>query len=366
MKIECSVEKFKKAIMAVSRISSRNSTLTALGSVLLIASTNQLKVRATNLSLGIEMEVPAKVIKEGIIAIKSETIVGTVTSLNGSDKALLEIINNNLNIKSGKNEIILKAINHEDFPVLPSVTGEEFFVNSEKIVNGIKSVYYSASFSEIKPEISSVYIYSEEDNLVFVSTDSFRLAEKKIKIKEAKSFKPVIIPLKNTAEILRALDELEEGELKINTNKNQISISSSSLYLTSRIVDGTFPDYRQIVEKNHTTDITCLKQDLVNALKIATVFSDRFNQVDISIKPKEKKVVLTSKNTEIGENQTILDAVISGEGLEISLNQKYLLECLQSISADSVTIYVNTPNKPILVRGVNDPSFLYLIMPLSR
>ena len=154
--------------------------------------------------------------------------------------------------------------------------------------------------------------------------------------------------------------------MRVCFNKNQISFSSDGSYLTSRVIDGVFPDYRQIVPKEFTTEVVVLKQDLLNALKLSNVFSDKFNQVDLLIKPKEKIFELSSKNTDIGENKTYLDAVMSGDSVELSFNYKYFYDCFQSISTDSVSVKLNESSKPLVIGGASDNSFTYLIMPMNR
>ena len=254
---------------------------------------------------------------------------------------------------------------HDDFPTIPRVTGTDFEIDSKKLIDGIKSVYYSSSPSDIKPEISSVYVYTNEDNLVFVSTDSFRLAEKKIKMKGLPEIEGILIPFKNIAEIMRVFGEIN-GVIKVCFSKNQISFSADGVYLTSRVIDGVFPDYRQIIPKTSGTNATVLKQDLLNALKISNIFSDKFNQVNLRISPKEKVFELSSANNDVGENKTYLDAAISGEDIELGFNYKYFLDCFQSITTDSISIKFSGASSPLVVSPVSDPSFLYLIMPMNR
>jgi DNA polymerase-3 subunit beta len=149
-------------------------------------------------------------------------------------------------------------------------------------------------------------------------------------------------------------------------NKNQISFSSDNIYLTSRIIDGIFPDYRQIIPKDSTTDVVVLKQDLLNALKLTNIFSDKFNQVSLRISPKEKVFELSSSSNDIGENKTNLDAVLNGETVELGFNYKYFLDCFQSITTDSVSIKLSGASKPIVISPISDLSFTYLIMPMNR
>lgn len=365
MKLECSIEKIKNALMIVDRITGKNLTLPVLGSVLWVATGKTLKLRATNLNIGIEMEVPAKIEKEGVVAIRSDILSSLFSVLSGDQIVSFELINNNLSVKTKLNTIILKSIPNEDFPTIPVIQGEELLIPAKKFLEGIKSVYYSASISEIKPEIGSVYIYPEDDLLVFVATDSFRLAEKKIKVKQKLSFGGILIPFKNTIEIIKVLDSIE-GDIKITLQKNQISFSSANIYLTSRIIDGSFPDYKQIIPKNPTTEATLLKQDFISSLKISNIFSNKFNEVTFNIKPLEKVFEIEAKNTDIGENITLIGAAISGENVLLNFNYKYIIDCFLSVTADSLVLEFNGNNRPMIIRPVGDSSFMYLVMPMNR
>jgi len=365
MKIECSIDRIKKALISVERITGKNLTLPVLGSVLWVATGKTLKLRATNLNIGIEIEVPAKIEKEGVVAVRGDILSSLFSILQGDDNVLFELINGNLLVKTKTSTILLKSISHEDFPTIPIVEGEDFIISSKKFIDGVKSVYYSASISEIKPEIGSVYIYPEDDMLVFVSTDSFRLAEKKIKIKQKLSFGGILIPFKNITEIIKVFDGLED-DIKITLQKNQISFSSAGIYLTSRVVNGSFPDYKQIIPKNPTTKSIVLKQDFISSLKISNIFSDKFNQVVLTIKPNEKVFEIESKNTDIGENTTLISGALSGDDVSVNFNYKYILDCFQSIGGDSLSIELSGSNKPMIIKGVGDPSFVYLVMPMNR
>ena len=365
MKLECELEKIKIGISQAEKITGKNLTLPILSSILFIASKKSLKIRATNLNLGVEIEIPAKIEKEGIIAVSGSVLAGIFSNFFQNEKIFFEEENGNLIIKTNKNKIKLKAQPHDDFPTIPIVSGKSFKIDTQKLINGIKSVYYSSSVSDIKPEISSIYIYYNEDNLVFVSTDSFRLAEKKIKIKGIEEINGILIPYKNISEIIRIFND-DTGEINVCFSKNQISFSSDSIYLTSRIIDGVFPDYRQIIPKEHKTEVVLLKQDLLNALKLSNVFSDKFNQINFLIKPNEKIFEIFSANNDIGENKTLLDATLEGEDIELGFNYKYFLDCFQSITTDSILIKLNQLSQPMIVSGVSDNSFTYLIMLMNR
>ena len=183
MKIECSIEKIKNGIAQTERITGKNLTLPVLNSILMVASGKSLKLRSTNLSLGIEVEIPAKIEEEGVLAVPGSVLNGIFSNISQNENVFLESENENLLIKTKKSRTIIKCVSPDDFPTIPGVSGTDFEIEAKKLTEGIKMVYYSSSVSNIKPEISSVFIYSTPDNLVFVSTDSFRLAEKKIKMR---------------------------------------------------------------------------------------------------------------------------------------------------------------------------------------
>lgn len=364
MKLECQVEKIKNALSDVERITGKNLTLPVLGSVLWVATGKTLKLRATNLSLGIEIEIPAKIEKEGTVAIRGDILSSLFSVISGTTTVVFELVNGNLSVKTKSNAIILKSIPYEDFPTIPVVEGESFVLPAKKLIEGIKSVYYAASVSEIKPEIGSVYIYPEDDMLVFVATDSFRLAEKKIKIKQKLTFQGILIPFKNTLEIMKIFDK--DVDVSIILSKNQISLTYDGVYLTSRVVDGSFPDYKQIIPKTSTTEAVILKQDFISSLKVSNVFSDKFNQVTCSIKPHEKIFEIEARNVDVGENTTYLSGALTGEEVTVNFNYKYILDCFQSISVDSLSLSLDGNNKPMIIKPVGDASFMYLVMPMNR
>ncbi|MEK7071490.1 MAG: DNA polymerase III subunit beta [Patescibacteria group bacterium] len=365
MKIECGIEKIKDGIYKAERITGKNLTLPVLNAVLFVASGKSLKIRATNLSLGVEIEIPAKIEREGVVAVSGAVLAGIFSNVFQNENVSLESEEGNLLVKTKKSKIKLKGQPHEDFPTIPIVSGTTIAIEAQKLMDGIKSVYFSSAISDVKPEISSVYMYSDKDGIVFVSTDSFRLAEKKIKTKNPGEIPGVLIPFKNIPEILRVFGEFS-GEIKMCFNKNQISFSSDDVYLTSRVIDGVFPDYRQIIAKEFNTEVVVLKQDLLSALKLSNIFSDKFNQVNFLIKPKDKIFELSSKNNDIGENKTHLDSTITGEDTELSFSYKYFFDCFQSITGDSVSIKLNHSSKPMVISSVGDNSFIYLIMPMNR
>lgn len=366
MKIECLKDKLSQAVQKAEKITGKNLTLPVLSCILLDAQKNNLVIRATNLDLGIELTLPVKTETQGIVAVPGGVLSHYINSLYGEKSVKLELSDSNLIVSTAGNLTTIKAQNHEDFPTIPKIEdGKSFTVGAEEFLRGLRSVWYSSATSSMKPELSSVFIYPDEENLVFVATDSFRLAEKKIKVKKGKDFSQILIPFKNIPEIIRIFEDVKD-EIVVHLNKNQISLQYDGIYLTSRVVDGAFPDYKQILPKEFKTEAVVLKQDFINSLKLANIFSDSFHQVNMKVDPLKKIFEIKTRNADVGENINKLDAALSGEPIDIHFNYKYIVDCFQSIDSDSVSLQWNAPNRPMVMQGVSDRSFTYLVMPMNK
>jgi DNA polymerase-3 subunit beta len=367
MKVECLIEKLSKSVSQVEKIAGKNHSLPIINCILLEATKNSLIIRSTNLDLGIEITLPVKVLEEGSVAIPAGVLGLFLSSVYGDKSVTLSKEENSLLVSTQKNSTHIKTQVVDDFPTIPVVDSvKSFEINHRDLVNGLKSVWYSSAVSSIKSELSSVYVYNDsDDSLVFVATDSFRLAEKRINIKNIKDFGSLLIPFKNIPEIIRVVESATDS-IKINIEKNQISFSFDGVYLTSRVIDGIFPDYKQIIPKTNTTEVVLLKQDFVNSLKISNIFSNKLNQINIKANPLNKVFEIQTKNSDIGENVNKIDAVFSGEDIDINFNYKYIVDCLQSIDSDSISLGFSGANKPMVIRGVSEKSFLYLVMPMNR
>lgn len=366
MKIECIKEKLLEAIAKADRLTGKNLSLPILSCVNLKATKNSLIIRATNLDCGIEVRIPAKIEAEGEIAFHGNVMSQLLMGLPKEKNIVLESKEGNVLISTSTNTTLIKTYSPDDFPTIPKLeTTRTVEINPKLLLKGFKSVVYSASQSTVKPELASVYVFKEDGDLVFVSTDSFRLAEKRVKIKETIDFPSVIIPAKNVADVIRTLESVTE-DIKVLFDKNQIAFEGKDVYLMSRVIDSTFPDYRQIIPKAFVTEVIVLKQDFVDSLKTSHVFSDKFNQVNVKALPSKKSFVISTKNSDVGEYTNSIDSSVTGQDVDINFNHKYVADCFQSIESDSIALSISGSNKPLVMRGVSDRSFTYLVMPMNR
>lgn len=366
MKIEVIKEKLLEAVSRAEKVAQRNPTLPVLSGISFEALGSILTIRSTNLDLGLSIHIPVKVLKEGHVVVSAHVISQLLNSLSKEKSVTLELKEQTLSVDTSNTHSKITTLNGEDFPIIPEIGGgSNFAIPAKDLIQGLKSVIYAAAAGSIKPELSSICLIHEADTLVFVATDSFRLAEKRMKVKKIPNFTQILIPQKNSAEIIRIFDGIDE-DISISIEDNQIAMRAGSIYLTSRTIDGSFPDYKQIIPKESASKAIVLKQDLITSLKTSLVFSDTFNQLRITVSPKNKLFEIESKNQDIGENKDTIDASIEGSDLSVSVNHKYLTDGFSSTSSDSLSLSFAGEGKPIVIEGVGDKSFRYLLMPMNR
>lgn len=368
MKLETVKSRIGKILSKVEKVVGKNMNLPVLSCVLLEAKKNGLIIKATNLDLGVEVNIPAKVSKEGIVAVPAGTLSSLLNNIKDDDKVVLELNDTKLHITTDTSSTHINTVPHDDFPGLPKIEedkGNTLICDVDDFVSGLKAVWSSAAVSSIKPELSSVYVYSEEGQLYFVATDSFRLAEKKIPFKKADIDDGILIPVKNVVEIVRFLEDAR-SEVKILFDDGQITFRFDDVYITSRIVDGTFPNYRQIIPNSFDTESTLLKDDVFDALKMVNIFSDTFNKITFSIKPSEKQFVISTKNNDVGDTQKKLDAQMRGSAVTINFNYNYIIDGFSVLNSQSVVLKCNDGSKPMIITGKGDDSFTYLVMPMNK
>lgn len=365
MKILCLKKDLKEAVFICERISGKNLNLPILSNILLDTDGKDLKLISTNLELGVEIIIPAKIENKGKITIPSTIFNSFLSNISGSDQINLEIKNNNLIISTNNNSTLIKSQPTDDFPNLPKIKSDnKFSIPIIDFISGLKMVFYSCALSTIKPEISSVYLYSSKaDMITFTATDSFRLAEKKINY-FFPEFGPILIPFKTVVEIIRIFDG-KEGNLDILFDKNQINIKKDNIIFISRLTDGVFPDYNQIIPKKFTTDAIINKDFFINSLKISSLFSGKLNELNIVVNSEDGFLTIKTSNNESGENISKIPAKITGENLKITFNHKYIYDCLPNIESEEIILRFSGEGRPLLITGAQDNTFQYLVMPMS-
>lgn len=366
MNVSLEKKEFSEAVHIVSRFAERkNTTLPVLSSILIVASTEGIKLRATNLEVGIDFKLPGKVVQEGVVAIPATILQQIASSFTQEGLITIEHSGDIVSIKSGTGKSSIKTIPYDDFPSIP------FPENSKNriIIPGslLKSVFNTvapcASSSTVRPELASIYIWIEGGVLTTVATDSFRLVEKKIPLINKGLQGKFLIPAKNVLDISQALPD---EDTIIAFDENQCAFISPQGMIVSRLTNAVYPDYRQIIPKESVVESTTLRKDFEIALKRTMIFSDSFQKIKMHFDPNKNTLSFFARNTDIGEALETIPARLSGSALEISFNHRYLSAVLALTQAESLSLSAAGIGRPLTIKGVGDTSLLYLVSPMNQ
>lgn len=359
-------EKLLSAVLIAERIVGKKESLPVLSCILLDVG-RDLAMRSTNLEAGVDIHVLGEVGEKGTMAVPAGVLSQTLRAVSG-DKVTLKAEGNNLLIEARGSKTLIKAVPHDEFPVIPATkeTSRSLSLSRETLLTVLHSVAYAASTSMIRPELGSVYIKVDEGRMTAVATDSFRLAEKTSSDASGKGSDEVLIPLKHVQEIVHLLEKTTSQDVMLSIDDSQLLLVADSVRFVSRIVDGNFPNYKEIIPKTFATEVTVLKSDFAEALRKARVFSGADQHVGFHVYPKKKVFDITAQSAAIGEMSDSLEAATSGDDIDINFHIGYIADCLQSIQSDSIVLGFAGPGKPVVVKGVSDGSFTYLAMPLNR
>lgn len=371
MKIICLQENFKNGLNIVQNIIGKNLTLPILNNILLSTDKKQLKLSTTNLEMAITTYVPCKIEKEGNITIPAKTLVNFINNLPNK-KIDLNIKNNIVYIKCENYKSNIKGFDIKDFPIIPKVKSENILeIDSLKLKEGLERVVNFSSFSDIRPEITGVFFdFSSKNKLKLVATDSFRLGEKIVNLRENKikdtNLKSIIIPYKTIQELIRIISNQKNSEVvKINIENNQVLFELYKSQIISKIIEGNYPNYQQLIAQQFETSILIDKEEIIKAVKLSSFFSSKINDVRLKINPKKSIIEIFSQDIELGENLSELKAEIKGKDLEIIFNHKYLLDGLNSMDSKKVILGLNGEVSPGIIKPEGDTDFIYVVMPIK-
>ncbi|PIP17308.1 MAG: DNA polymerase III subunit beta [Candidatus Portnoybacteria bacterium CG23_combo_of_CG06-09_8_20_14_all_37_13] len=366
MQIICLQEKLKQSLNITERIIGRNLTLPILNNILINVENNKLKISSTNLEIGINYWLTGKVIQGGSITVPARLISDLISNLPNK-KIELKVKNNLLELKCDKFKAVLNGLSANDFPIIPKIKEKPIIkINGAILRNSLAQVVEMVSSSESRPEISGVYMKFDKNLIKLAATDSFRLAEKNIEIKNNQSLRgqTVIIPQRTIQEIIRILSD-KESEVEIVLSTGQILFNMEDVQVISRLIEGKYPDYQQIIPSDFKTEAITNREELINNVKLASLFSGKINNVKLAVNPQKSILEITAKDIDIGENNSQIETKIIGNAIEVVFNYRYLLDGLNNIFSDKVILGFNTKTNPIVLKPIGDNSYTYLVMPIN-
>lgn len=372
MKIEILKENLKTGLSIVEKIVGKNLSLPILDNVLINTEDNFLSLSSTDLETAIKLWILTKIIKKGKIAIPAKFLSNYI-SLLPDEKITLEVKGQNLYIECKNFKTQIQGYNPEEFPIIPEFKNPEYLeVDNKKICQGLSQIVDIASPSQTRPEISGIYFVFLKNSIKMVATDSFRLAEKNISLENTlKKEYSFILPQKSAREIMNILGE-RGGILKIYFSPNQTlfefpmkEVSHPQIQITSRLIEGEYPNYQEIIPKKFKTHVVLKRDEFLNQIKTASLFSGKISEIKFTINVAQKEIEIFSQNPDIGQNQSTLPAKIEGDSIELSFNHKFLTDGLSNIKSSEVIFDISEKEGPCVLKPVGDSSYIYVVMPIK-
>lgn len=369
MKLTVLKDNLKEAISAVERVVSDQSQLPILKNILIVADQNKIKIVGTNLEIGITRYALGKIHEDGGITVPFHTFASIVHNCD-SERMQLETEGTTLHVKTDNYHAKLQGIARDEFPIIPAIerTKESLQIASGILKNAITEIITAAQISEIRPEISGILFDAQQSQIKIVATDSFRLGEKTIHHTQfSTSFTQgirIIIPLKTVQEIVRIFPD--DKELSLFVDPHQLLVKTNDIELISRLIDGQYPDYEQIVPKSLETQVILPKDHFVNAVKLVSTFSGKVNDIKVRLHETGSALEIYSAHQQLGENAYLVPAKVKGEfPKEVTFNWRYLQDGLKPIASKEFLLGLNGDTKPALLKSQEETTYFYIVMPIK-
>lgn len=362
MKLQVTQENLGRALNNVARVASTKNALPILSNVLIKTIDNRVCITATNLNIAITHYIGSKVSEEGSITVPARLMQDFVSSLpNGIID--IKVDETKLRIKADKYNSTINGTVADDFPVMPQIIGgTTWSVGASALKKALQQVVLAASNDDARPILTGIYFHTHEGSLYIASTDSYRLAEKRV-IKLDQEVK-LLIPASAMQDLLRIIGDKDE-EITVTHDDQQVLFTVGDIELVTRLIDGQYPDYRKLIPASFSTSAILPKSELVNITKVSSLFArESAGSVTLDLDEDEKQISIRSIASQLGENTATATAKIVGTA-SITLNSRFILDGLGVISDSDVSIAFNGKLEPCVIRGTEDKDYLHLIMPLK-
>jgi len=373
MKLSCVQENLNRGLSIVGRAVATRTTLPITNNVLLSTDQSRLKLVATNLEMAISCWIGAKVEEEGAITVPARLLIEFINSLpNDRVDINLSPRTKTLELKCARFEARISGVDAKDFPPIPKVDeGITTEVEVEALRQGMTQVVFAAATEESRPVLTGVDTEFDGNLLTLAAADGFRLAVYKLPIATPVSQKTeVIIPARTLAELNRLIADQEEAiKITVNPNKSQVLFCLKNIELVSQLVQGTFPQYSQLIPQSYNTRVVVNVDEFLRATKTAAIFArDGSGIVRLVVAPGVEltpgKVTISARSEEIGDDVGEIDAIVEGEEAKIAFNGKYLTDVLSVLGETQVALETTNPSSPGVIRPVGVDNYLHVIMPM--
>lgn len=372
MNINIIQNKIKNGLTLIGKAISKGSTLPILKNVYLKTEKNHLYLIATDLEIAVKWCTLSNIEEDGEILIPFDVFYSFINLLPNK-KINLKNNNNDIKINCEEYKTEIKGFNSNDFPVIPEVKEKgKITIKGSVICDALLQIVDIPSTSKIKPEISGVLFSCKNNELNLVATDTYRLAEKKIIIKEKINDFSFILPQRTVKEVINIFKEIEDN-INIIFDDNQIvfqGLMNDSkkpfIELTSKVIEGNYPDYEKIIPKEEKTKIIINKDEFINKIKASSVFSSKVREVLLKVSPQNENINIKSNNVDVGNYETEIKGRGEGLDIDISFNYKFLIDGLSNIKSSEIIFIINEEDKPGIIKPVGKNDYIYVVMPIKK
>jgi len=361
LRISCSKDELVQGLSVVSRAVSTRTSVQILSGILLEARGSELQLAATDMELSLRATVAAQVEGDGAIVLPGRTLVD-IARLLPSDEVSIEHkpTESVVHVVSGSASYTLNAFNPEDFPRLPATDSvATFTVDREALLETISRVGRAASKDESRPVLTGILVQFTSDKLVMAATDSYRLAVKETALAGSAAELEAIVPGRALTELARLATG--DGDVEIGVHENQVLFAVDGIWLTTRRIDGQFPNYRQLLPEAFEHELTLPRSELLDVVRRAAVMIQR--STPLQLRFAEGELTVIARTHEVGESTESMPVGFTGDMLEIGFNADFLRDGLESMTGDDVRFKLISPLRPAVLQGESD-DFTYLVMPI--
>lgn len=367
MEIEVSQEKLARALNVVSRVAvGAKSTLPILSNVLIRVDNSKVSFITTNLDMAVVDYVPVISAQDGTITVPARLLAEFVQNLPRGEKIKLSVDGTKVKTSAGKYSSVINGVAADDFPELPEIDEKKaviYRMGVDEFKVGLSEVIIAASGDTTRPALTGVYFNTDNNILYVAATDGYRLAEREF-ISKVQSEVKAIVPTASLQEVLRSIPEDAE-EVEILFDEAQVRFRVGELEITSKLIDGTFPDYRQLIPKDNEIKVTVDRDELNRIVKMAALFARESNRAITCETDAEKGTfAVSSISNEVGENQSVLETGVDKSG-KVKLDSRFLMDALNVLEEERVKMEFSLNSAPVLLMNENDKKYRHIIMPLN-
>jgi len=367
VKLSVMQENLARGLSVVSRAVSTRSTLPVLANVLLRTENAGLKLTATNLEIGITSWVPGRIDTEGALTVPARLITDVVSGLPAGERVDLEVEGTTLRLKAGRYQTHLRGIDAEEFPVIPAAGDRPTTRVSQRLLRqALSEVAFAAASDESRPILTGVLTKLIRDRLTLAAADNYRIAVKDLPILDPVEETILVVPARSYQELMRILADTDDPvDIMLAASKSQVLFHVEGTELVSRLIDGQFPNYQQVLPTSHTCRAVVERDELLKAVRLsALIASSAANVVRLKVGDAASGAITIAAAADVGDAEGEVEAAIEGDAVAIAFNARYLIEALQNVDGDQLALEFSGPLSPGVIKPVEDPDYVHVIMPV--